>query len=905
MSSRKLIILDANAIIHRAYHALPPLTSPNGEIVGALYGVCLTLLNVIKTFKPTHIAAAFDRPEKTFRHKEFEAYKAGRKKADEDLVSQIIKAREIFEAFGIPVLEIPGFEADDIIGTLTREAKEIKMESLVVTGDQDTLQLADSFTKIFMLRKGIKDTVIMGPEEIKEKYGFDPVQMIDYKALRGDPSDNIPGVPGIGEKTATQLIQEYGTLEKIYENVDKIPEKVSKKLKAGEKDAWMSFSLATIDREVPIEFNLEKLSWANYDRTKVLDLLKSYGFSSLVSRIPEAEKDYQKTIVAKKQGTLLNQNQNDPGLKRTKNYVLVATKEDVKKLVKEFESSDGFVLDTETDSLGAMTSNLCGVSLSKEEGKAFYVPEKLVSELKELLENPKIQKWGHNLKYDVEVLERHGISVAPLSFDTMVASYILAPGSRAHSLDTLTFTILGHEMIPIEALIGKGGRNQKSMAEVPVEDVAEYSCEDADYTLRLKHHFENELKKEPTLEKVFKEIETPLIPVLIHMEMAGVKLDEKFLKELGSRLGRKIKKLESEIHELAGEPFNINSTQQLGEILFTKLSLSKQGIGRTQKGLSTASEELEKLRDAHEIIPKIQEFRELSKLKNTYLDALPKLINPKTGRVHTSYNQTITATGRLSSSDPNLQNIPIRTELGAELRKAFIAEKGKVLVGVDYSQIELRLAAHIAQDKVMQKLFREGSDVHAETAAFVFKVPLEEVTKEQRRKAKVLNFGVLYGMGPQAFARASGVSYAEAQAFIDEYMRTYRGIAEYMQDAVAAAITQGYVETIYGRRRYLPEIKSGNPQVRAAAERMAINHPIQGSEGDIIKRAMIVIHNKIKEEKMILQVHDELVFEVPKSGAGKFAREIKTTLEGLENLSVPIVVDVKIGENWGEMKGLV
>jgi DNA polymerase-1 len=572
------------------------------------------------------------------------------------------------------------------------------------------------------------------------------------------------------------------------------------------------------------------------------------------------------------------------------------------------EKSKEFVFDTETDSLEARTAPLCGISLAINEGEAWYVTKELVPLFKDVLENEKIGKMGHNIKYDTEVLLNVGIKVAPATFDSMIASYCLSANTRNHGLDNLVFTLLGHEMVPIEALIGRNGPNQKVMSEVDLADVAEYSCEDADYTLRLINLFRPKLKEVGGPNRVFEEIEIPLIPVLVEMEMAGIKIDVKLLKELAVKLGRRVNTLEKQICELAGEDFNVGSPAQLQEILFKKLQLPTVGIGRIQSGLSTAADELEKLVDKHPIIVKIQEFRELSKLKNTYLDTLPKLLDKETGRLHTSYNQIGTTTGRLSSSDPNLQNIPIRTEIGAEIRKAFVAERGKLLVGADYSQVELRIAAHVARDKVMQQVFKDGKDIHTETASFALRIPKEQITKKQRSQAKELNFGVLYGMGASSFARASGVSLGDAQGFIAEYMRTYRGIAEYMQEAKALAVSQGYVETIYGRRSYLPDINSGNSMIRSAAERASINHPIQGSEGDIIKRAMIAVQEKISEGKgvfmdvkMLLQVHDELIFEVPKERAENFATEIKPLLEGLEKLSVPLVVDVKIGKNWGEM----
>jgi len=910
MAKERILLLDANALIHRAYHALPPLTSSKGEPVGALYGLCLTLMNVLKTFKPTHIVAAFDRPEKTFRHEEFKEYKGTRKKAEPELVEQIIRAREVFNAFGVPVIELPGYEADDIIGTLSVKSTKEKIEAIIVTGDQDSMQLVDENVKVFMLKRGIKDTVTMGVSDVVEKYRLTPEQIVDYKALRGDPSDNIPGVPGVGEKTATQLLQEYETLEGIYQHLEDLPEKLQAKLREGKEKGQMSKRLAQIHLAVPIKEKITDLLWKDYSREQAVELLRNLGFSSLLTKIPEADTETIKET-KKSQGSLLGGVKDPRVSRRTSGYELVATEKRAREVVKLLEKTKEFVVDTETDSLEARTAPLCGISLAIKEGEAWYVPKELVLIFKDVLEDEKIGKMGHNIKYDAEVLLNVGIKVAPITFDSMVASYCLTANTRNHGLNNLAFTLLGHEMIPIEALIGRAGPNQKVMSEVDVADVAEYSCEDADYTLRLINLLRPRLNEVAGPKFVFEEIEMPLVPVLVEMETAGIKMDVKILKELSTKLGRRVNTLEKQICELAGEDFNVSSPAQLQEILFKKLQLPTVGIGRIQSGLSTAADELEKLVDKHPIIAKIQEYREFTKLKNTYLDTLPKLLDKATGRLHTSYNQIGTTTGRLSSSDPNLQNIPIRTEIGAEIRKAFVAERGKLLVAVDYSQVELRIAAHVAHDKVMQQVFKDGKDIHTETASFALGIPKEQITKKQRSQAKELNFGVLYGMGASSFARASGVSLGEAQGFIAEYMRTYRGIAEYMQEAKALAVTQGYVETIYGRRSYLPDINSGNSMIRSSAERAAINHPIQGSEGDIIKRAMVAVQEKIdegvgvfKDVKMLLQVHDELIFEVPKEKAEKFAKVIKPLLESLEKLSVPLIVDLKIGKNWGEMESV-
>ncbi len=906
MTKPRLLVLDANALIHRAFHALPPLTSPKGEPAGALYGLCLTLLNVLKTFKPTHVVAAFDRPEKTFRHEQYAAYKAQREKAPDELAAQIGRAREIFDAFAIPVLDARRYEADDVIGTITAVAAKKNLESVIVTGDQDIMQLVDDSTRVHLLRRGLKDTVTMGRAEVKERYGLTPDQMVDYKALRGDPSDNIPGVRGIGEKTATDLLQKFGDLEGVYQNLKKLPESIRHKLEAGKEDAFVSRTLVTIARRVPLAASLDDLRRRPYDRGRAIALFRELGFASLLPRLPdvgEAEGGGHEAV-----GTAQRLGLRAPAKReRPQGYRLLQTRAAVEALVQNLAASHGFVVDTETERLGARTQPLHGVSVSMKEGEAWYVPAQFVSSLQSVLQNPAIPKWGHNLKYDLEVLAQAGVKLQPVAFDTMLASYVLASGTRAHDLDTLSFTILGKEKIPITDLIGKG-KDQKALSDVPLEDVAEYSCEDADMTLRLLRHFQGELEKAPTLRQVFTDIELPLVPVLARLELTGVALERRVLTDLGRTVGRSLQRLEKKIHTLAGAPFNVSSTQQLRAVLFENLRLPTAGITRTQTGLSTAAEELEKHRDSHPIIPLLMEHRELAKLKSTYLDTLPDLVDAETGRVYTHYNQTGTATGRLSSDSPNLQNIPIRTDLGQKIRKAFIAGKGSTLLAADYSQLQLRLAAHLARDRNMQAAFRAGKDIHAETAAFAFGVPVEKVTSAQRRVAKTLNFGVLYGMGPQAFARAAGIPLGEAQRFIDAYFRTYHGIAEYMEEAKALAASQGYVETISGRRRYLPEITSRNPQIRGEAERMAINHPAQGSEADILKKAMIALHRQIEAggrpfqgTRMILTVHDELVFEVPKGREEVVGAAVRSVMEGVERLSVPLVVDVSAGKSWGTL----
>ncbi len=900
----KIVLIDANALIHRAFHALPSLTTVSGEQVNAVYGFTSTLLKVLKDIKPKYILAAFDLKGPTFRHKLYKEYKATRIKAPQELYDQIPRIKELVRAFNVPILQKRGFEADDIIGTISKKIEKKKdLKSVIVTGDLDVLQLVDSNTEVYTFKRGISDTFIYNTKEIKRRFGISPAQLVDFKALRGDPSDNIPGVKGIGEKTAAKLIQKYGSIEEVYRNLNKIkPISLKEKLKEGKENAFLSKKLVKIRQNIPLKFELKKCTLRDYDRNHVVKLLQELGFKSLLSRIPETERK-SKLI----QKDLFH-------LKKTKlpeNYKLIQSEKELKKLVVTLKKQRGFVLDTETSDLDVRHTEFLGISFSFREKQAFYVDltpnrEKFLKILKPVLQNPRILKSGHNLKFDIKVLRQNNINLKGIFFDTMLASYLLNPGSRAHDLDSLAFSELGYEMIKIDELIGKG-KDQISLKDVELEKIVLYSCEDADITLRLKNILEKRIRKEG-LDKVFFGIEMPLLWVLADMELTGVKIDSNFLKKLSTKVKRQIKSLERRIYKIAGTEFNVNSTQQLSEILFSRLKINSKDIKRTQTGYSTAASELEKLRGKHRIVDLIFEHRELSKLNNTYLEALPELVDEKTGRVYTNFNQTITATGRLSSSEPNLQNIPIRTDLGNDIRKSFIAEEGNELLSADYSQIELRIAAHIAKDKKMRESFLKGEDIHSRTAAEIFNIPLQKVTPEMRRSAKTLNFGILYGMGMKSFASSARVSQEKAREFFEEYKKDYQGIMSYVENVVKSSRKFGYVKTIFGRKRPLPDINAERQMIRAAAERMAINTPIQGTAADIIKLAMIKIHNKIIKKnpdiKMILQVHDELVFEIPKIKLEFYAKEIKSIMENICKLSVPLRVDLFSGKNWGEQEKL-
>ena len=914
---KKLVVVDGNALIHRSFHALPPtLSTKSGVMTNAVYGFTTVLLKMFKELKPTHVVVCFDRKEKTFRHEEYEAYKATRVKAPDELYVQIPLVKQLVESFNIPIFEKAGFEADDLIGTITKEAKGIA--KVIVTGDMDTLQLVDDDTSVYTLKKGLGETTTYDAEAVKERYGITPDQLIDYKALRGDPSDNIPGVKGIGEKTASELLQTFGSVEKLYEALEKgtpkakdISDSVREKLTQGKKDAFLSKRLATIIRDVPIEFTLDDAARKHYDRTKVAALFRDLEFTSLLNKLPDDSVDDQEKETPSKKAAAVQSLLLDtaPPSKPGHDYTLIADRKSFDVFMKLLKEQKFFTFDTETTSLDPLTAKLLGISFSWEEGRASFVSVQKgwLKELKPIFEDTHVKKHGQNMKFDIAVLATAGVELRGAVFDTMIASYLLNPGSRAHSLNALAFEQFGYEMQPIQALIGPNGKNQLLMEAVPVQKLSWYSCEDADYTQRLVRVLSSRLD-EAKLCGIFDTIEMPLVTVLERIERNGVKIDNDFLKDMGTEVGKTITKLTASITKLAGTEFNIASPIQLKEILFEKLKLSTKGIGKTKTGISTAADQLEKLKDAHPIVGQILEYRELTKLKSTYLDALPELASRVDGRVHTSFNQTVTATGRLSSSDPNLQNIPIRTEQGAEIRKAFIAERGFRILAADYSQIELRIAASIAHVKKMMQSFREGEDIHARTAAEIHGIPLDQVTKEIRRTAKEVNFGVLYGMGAGGLAQRQGISREEARAFIEKYYMVYHELHDWIDEIIQSAHARGYVETLFGRRRYLPELSSSNPMVRAAAERMAVNMPIQGTSADIIKLAMVRIDEKLPAispgSKMILQVHDELVFEVPDKDVATVGAMVKDTMEHAYAIDVPIVVEVEIGRSWGETKKL-
>jgi len=901
MDKPLLVLFDGNALLHRAFHALPPLTlRKSGEMVGAVYGFAQMLLKVINELKPSHYAIAFDMKGPTFRHKLFDQYKIHRPETPEELVGQLGRVRELVEAFNIPIFEMEGYEADDLLGTLSNQASGKDVETIIVTGDADAMQLVSPKVKVLYPkpRRAFSDTTLFDEAAVKEKYGVTPEQIADLKGLVGDPSDNIPGVPGVGAKTAQKLIGQFGSVESIYENIDKVePAKLQALLNDNEAVARQSKELATIVSDMPVKLKLDDCQVSQYDRNKVTELFRELEFASLLPKLPQVEG--APSVEAKPpQG----------------DYKIVNSAADLDKLIKRLTAAKTFAFDTETTGLDPMSASLVGISLSPTAGEAYYIPvghvgldtiaqlplEEVIAKIKPIMEDKDLSKLAHNGKYDMAILAEYGITVNHLSFDSMVAAYLL--GEKSMGLKALAFGRLAVEMTPIAELIGTG-KKQIPMSQVEIARTADYACADADMTFRLAELLEADLRQQK-LWKLFAEVELPLVPVLLHMERAGVALDGGLLKDMSARLGKQLNKVEKEIYEHAKHAFNINSPQQLSQVLFEKLELTP--ARKTKGGYSTGASVLEELLGVHPIVELILDYRQLSKIKSTYIDALPGLINPKTGRLHTSFNQTRTTTGRLSSSEPNLQNIPVRGELGKEVRKAFIAPQGSQLLSADYSQIDLRALAHLSQDKSLTSAFRHDEDIHSTTAAQVFGVEPSKVTAEMRRVAKTVNFGVIYGMSEYGLEQATGLSREEAAQFINAYFEKYPGVKSYMESTKEEARKTGYVQTILGRRRAIPEINAQNRQVREAAERMAINMPVQGTSADIIKMAMINLEREIEkrklESKMLLQVHDELIFEVPDAEVGEMKKIVPELMTSAIELSVPLKAAVKSGPNWGEME---
>ena len=923
MSKGKLVLIDGHALAYRAYYALPPtLSTSKGELINAVFGFTSMLLNVLRDEKPDYIAVAFD-VGKTFRHEKYKEYKAHRIEMPDELRTQMARIQEIVRALSIPIIEAEGYEADDVLGTLAQKAEKEGAEILIVTGDTDTFQLIDEHTRVLTSRRSFSDTIVYDQEGIEERYGLQPHQLIDYKALVGDTSDNIPGVRGIGKKTATKLLQQYGSVEEIYAHLDEVKSsRFRNALEQGRESAFLSKFLATIVTDVPAELDLEACRTSEFDQDKVKELFGELEFRTLLNRLPsETQAEKGRQAPPHQLPMFQEAEQVEEETTTPTNYQIVADEEALEELVARLSKAAAITLDTETTSTDAMAAGLVGIALTDREGDGYYVPvghglgageqlplDYVLEKLRPVLEDESIAKYAHNSKYDLTVLVRHGAHVQGLSFDTMIAEWLADPASRNLGLKNLAWTRLGVEMQPISDLIGSG-KKQITMAQVPVAQAASYAAADVDMTHRLVKVLEPELRKRELL-SLFTEVEMPLVPVLVEMEMKGVKLDVEYLGEMSRQLHGQLSTLEREIQEMVGYPFNINSTQQLSDALFVRLGLPAKGVQKTKSGhYSTSAGVLEKLKGQHTVIELILKQRELAKLKSTYVDALPQLVNQRTGRVHTSFNQTGTVTGRLSSSAPNLQNIPIRTEMGRQVRRAFVAEEGSVLLAADYSQVELRILAHISQDPAMLGAFARDEDIHTSTAAFLFDVPLGEVDQEMRRVAKSINFGISYGMGGYGMAWRTGLPQKEADRFIQEYFTKYSRVKAYLDETKRKARDIGYVETLLGRRRYFPELRSGSrahQNVRASAERMAINAPIQGSAADIIKIATIRLHQALKEQGlrsgMTLQVHDELVLEVPEGELEVVAPLVKSTMEGAFQLDAPLKVDMKVGKNWLEME---
>jgi DNA polymerase-1 len=981
----KLVLVDGHALVYRAYHALPPdLRTSKGEATNAVLGFTQMLMDTLRKEAPQYIVMTFDKG-RTFRHEASADYKATRVSMPDDLRGQMARVRQIVEALGIPIVELAGYEADDLIGTLSKQAEEMGLETYILSGDNDQHQLVTEHVRMIApggYKQRFSEATIYDLPKVYERYGFGPELVPDYKGLVGDKSDNIPNVPGIGEKTASALLVQYGSLENILEHLDELKPKQAEALREHADQARRSKNLATIVRDAPVTLNLEESQASGFDREQVITLLRELEFRRLLDTLNQvevvlrgsavgaqpAEDTAEQAPATTEEPTGTHQmslfgdgngaaptTPEKPETKANRSSIaalsvpadrlragvpeqvhIVKTARQLKEAVDKLRAAGRFTVDVESTSAEEMDADLVGISLALpavdgEVREGYYIPvghlevpeegpprpdksqlplDTVRSTLGPLLQDKSVLKDAHNAKYDSMVLRRAGMPVEGLGMDTMIAAYLL--GQTSISLKDLAFTQLGVQMVPIEELIGKRGRSQTTMDYVPMESAGAYAAADVAVTERLRHLLTPQLEDDGLMD-LMRDIEMPLVGVLADMELAGVALDVPWLQKLSTMMHQKLGDLQDKIYEEAKHPFNINSPQQLGQVLFEELQLP--GRRRTQTGYSTDREVLDNLRGLHPIVDDIIEYRQLIKLKNTYIDALPLLVRSDTGRVHTSFNQTVAATGRLSSSQPNLQNIPIRTEIGRDVRKAFIAENAgphrlfdeeSVLFAADYSQIELRLLAHMAQEERLISAFEAGQDIHAATAAEVMGVPIEQVDPDSRRLAKTINFGVLYGMGSYGLARDSNLTQAEAAKFIELYWSRYPSVRSFMDRTLQEGRALGYVKTLFGRRRYMPELKSPNVGVRQAGERMAINAPVQGTAADIIKIAMIRLADEMKSRglrsKMLLQVHDELLFEVPRSELGAMAETVCRIMEGAAELTVPLRVDMKAGANWGEMQ---
>ena len=923
----KLFLLDAYALIYRAYYALikSPRINSKGFNTSAILGFVNTLEDVLKKESPTHIGVAFDPSGPTFRHEAYKEYKAQREETPEAIRLSVPIIKDIIRAYKIPILEVPGYEADDVIGTLATEAGKRGITTYMMTPDKDYGQLVSENVFMYRPKYGDKEFDIMGIEEVKAKFNIESTsQVIDMLGLMGDSSDNIPGCPGVGEKTAQKLISEFGSIENLLEHTDQLKGAIKTKVESNVEKIKFSKFLATIKTDVPIELDMDSLKRETPDEEKLRSIFEELEFRTLLERVFKSDKKPAAKQAPEKQalqGDLFGffaddntEEQKNSSLKRLEDtdydYQLIDTEDKINDFLRIILTKEIISLDTETTGTDAMSAELVGMSFSYKENQAFYVPvpqdreeaQKIVDKFKPVFENEKSIKVGQNIKYDMIVLGNYGVSIKGQMFDTMIAHYVLQPELH-HGMDYLAEVYLKYDTIKIEELIGAKGKNQRNMRDLSPTDIYKYACEDADVTLKLKNILEKELETNGVKE-LFEEIEMPLVPVLAYIERNGVRIDTEALKETSRHFTIRMREIEEEIYKLAGMEFNVSSPKQVGEVLFDRLKIVEKAK-KTKTGQYVTSEEvLESLKGKHQIVEKILDYRGLKKLLSTYVDALPELINPKTGRIHTSFNQTVTATGRLSSSNPNLQNIPVRDDDGKEIRKAFIPDDGCEFFSADYSQIELRIMAHLSEDDNMIEAFREEQDIHAATAAKIYKINIDEVTREQRSKAKTANFGIIYGISVFGLAERLNVDRKEAKELIDGYFENYPKVKAYMDESIRSARDKGYIETIFKRKRYLPDINSRNAVVRGYAERNAINAPIQGSAADIIKVAMIRIYKRFMDEgiksKMILQVHDELNFSVLREEKEKVQQIVISEMEAAYKMKVPLLADCGWGQNWLE-----
>ena len=903
-----LMIMDGHAMVHRSFRAISQqrklTSSATGEDTTGVYGFANVFLRALQEWNPAYCAIAFDTSAPTFRHQQFEEYKAQRPPSPPELRPQFDRVKQLMAAFGVPVFELDGWEADDVIGTLTRQAEEAGVDSVVLTGDRDTFQLISPRVRVD-LASSIQDRRVYDEAELGERYsGLTAAQQPDFKSLVGDSSDNIPGVPKVGEKRAAALLNDYGSLEGIYENLDAVkPPSVKTALSENRERAFENRKLMTIDRDAPVMLDLEQCRFWRYDRRDVVTLLTELEFFSVVSRVPNPD------------GADATESDSAHEPETATDYTVVQSQAQLDSMIAAIEETGSFTFDTETTDLDAMRAQLAGLSFAIAPGRAWYIPvghregqqlplESVLAAVRPLFESPDIAKCAHNANYDMTVLANHGVRFANVDFDTMIAAHLLGRSYNQLGLKDLSLNELGHEMTNIKELIGSG-RKQITFDQVDVEAAADYAAADADITFRLRDVFEPQLERD-NLRGLMDDTELALLPVLVTMQRHGIKMDSGVLHEMSADLYRQTEQIKSDIYQSVGHEVNLDSPKQLSDLLFAELGLPK--TRRTKTGYSTDANALEGLKGIHPVVDGILEYRQVSKLKSTYVDALPDMVNPHTGRVHTSYNQTGSATGRISSSDPNLQNIPIRTELGRQVRRAFVADGAPdwQLFSADYSQIELRVLAHLSQDPGLLEAFRRGEDIHASTASLMFEVPINEVDSEMRRIAKVLNFGVIYGLSPHGISQQTGFTREQGREFIDTYFAKYPGISDYLETVKAQARADQYVETALGRRRYLPEINSPNFNTRGGAERMAINMPIQGTAADIMKLAMVRVQRRLDAEemqtKMLLQVHDELVFETPREELDALRDLVFDEMPAAMSLDVTLKVDAKWADNWGDME---